>query len=81
MADAKDVGDWLGTSQHATFNFTPGGIPACLLVWAALAFTALGQRYRHEGLSTESVYLAWGNKPWYVVSCMLFKRPEAVCFG
>lgn len=24
MADAKDVGDWLGTTQHATFNFTPG---------------------------------------------------------
>uniref|UniRef100_A0A7S3QXY0 RNA helicase n=1 Tax=Dunaliella tertiolecta TaxID=3047 RepID=A0A7S3QXY0_DUNTE len=30
MADAKDVGDWLGTSQHATFNFTPGVRPVPL---------------------------------------------------
>lgn len=32
MADAKDVGDWLGTTQHATFNFTPG-VQGVLGVW------------------------------------------------
>ena len=28
LADAKDLGEWIGATSHALFNFPPGATPA-----------------------------------------------------
>jgi hypothetical protein len=41
LANAKDVGEWIGASSHGLFNFPPGGLPPHSAAAAALVQSGL----------------------------------------